>query len=251
MTPLTSRTERCTGLLATLVATNTVNPMGRPYGCTLPVERKAIEIIEELFQPHQGVVTLRRQPCNALHESLVIEWPANTGRSPGLFESHVDTVPADTWADRAWIPRTVGNRLVGLGACDDKGSLAAMLIAMLELLEQGIAPPRPIILLCAADEEYSQAGIKCFLDEYTGPLAYGVFGEPTQLRPVVQHKGTVRWDITVHGRGAHTSRPELGVNAITGMMDVIAELRIYQELLQARSYSKLDHYHPNPRRSYP
>jgi acetylornithine deacetylase len=52
--------------------------------------------------------------------------------------------------------------------------------------------------------------------------------------PVVQHKGTARWDITVHGRSAHTSRPELGVNAILGAMDLIRDLGVYQEELRSR-----------------
>jgi acetylornithine deacetylase len=94
-------------------------------------------------------------------------------------------------------------------------------------------------MLCAGDEEYAQTGINRFLEEFDGKLAYGIFGEPTNLCPVVQHKGTVRWDLTVHGRSAHTSRPELGVNAILGMMDVIAELRLYQESLQTRSANPL------------
>jgi acetylornithine deacetylase/succinyl-diaminopimelate desuccinylase-like protein len=157
-----------------------------------------------------------------------------------LFESHIDTVPAVAgWAEHAWSPRIEDHRLFGLGACDDKGCLTAMIVALLELLEQGRQPPRSVILVCAGDEEYAQTGIHRYLKDAAESLAYGVFGEPTQLFPVVQHKGTIRWDLTVHGRSAHTARPELGVNAIHGMMDVIAALKQYQEALQDRHANPL------------
>ena len=46
-------------------------------------------------------------------------------------------------------------------------------------------------------------------------LQGAVIGEPTDLDVVVAHKGAVRWRTTVHGKAAHTSRPDLGVNAIS------------------------------------
>ncbi|HMO84520.1 MAG TPA: M20/M25/M40 family metallo-hydrolase [Lacipirellulaceae bacterium] len=236
---MATRTRRAAELLARLVAIDTTNPMGRTPSRRAPVERDAIIAIEELLAPHADCVSLLRQPCSPQHESLIIRWPVASSRRPALFESHVDTVPGDAWADRAWRPRKVGDRLVGLGACDDKGSLTAMLLALVELLEQGVEPPRPIVLMAAGDEEYAQTGINRFLEEYPDPLAYGVFGEPTGLVPIVQHKGIVRWDITVHGRSAHTSRPELGLNAIVGMTEVIAELRAHEQTLQDRARSTL------------
>jgi acetylornithine deacetylase len=222
------------------VAIDTANPMGRPCHRATPIEREAIAVIERLFAPHSHRVTLTRQMCSPIHESLIVEWQVESDRQPAVFESHIDTVPPAThWADRAFSPRIVGDQLIGLGACDDKGCLTAMIIALIELLEQGTQPPRSIILVCAGDEEYAQTGIRRFLDQFVGGLAYGIFGEPTRLFPVVQHKGTVRWDITVRGRSAHTSRPELGVNAILGMVDVINELRLCQEALQKRTANPL------------
>jgi acetylornithine deacetylase len=47
----------------------------------------------------------------------------------------------------------------------------------------------------------------------------------------------VRWDIEVHGRSAHTSRPELGINAIRFAVEAIAELEVMQKELHTR--------HPN------
>ena len=162
---------------------------------------------------------------------ITLAGPAAQGTA--LFESHIDTVPAESWLDRALSPAISNGHVYGRGACDDKGCLTAMILALLEILEEGVDPPRTIVLVCAGDEEYAQTGIRHYVDQNRATLAYGIFGEPTRLQPVVQHKGTLRWDITVHGESAHTSRPDLGRNAILGMMEAIAALGDYQDHLQS------------------
>lgn len=229
------RVRRAADLLASLVRIDSINPMGRPYARPQPVEREAIETIERWFAPHAGRVALERQACGVCHENLAISLPGPNGAPTVLFESHIDTVPADDWADRGLSPRIEGGRLFGRGACDDKGCLSAMILALLEILEEGLRPPQSIVLLCAGDEEYAQTGILRYLKGDHPPFACAVFGEPTRMSPVVQHKGIARWDVTVHGKSAHTSRPELGTNAITGMVDVLGALRAYQDRLQAAS----------------
>jgi acetylornithine deacetylase len=168
---------------------------------------------------------MERQACSPIHESLLIIVPGKTDGPATLFESHADTVPADDWPDRAFTPRVQDGDVVGRGACDDKGPLAAMVLALCDLLRAGERPPQTVLLLAAGDEECGQTGIKTFADGTTRNIGRGVFGEPTSVRPVVQHKGTIRWDVTVRGKSAHSSQPELGKSAIEGMMRVIECLR--------------------------
>lgn len=228
--------DRAARLLSDLVALPTVNPMGRPYASKEPVERPAVDYIADLFARYPvGVTRLDPSP---MHQSLLVTVP---GRSPGpytLLESHLDTVPADEWIDRAFSPLQRDGRLFGRGACDDKGSVAAMILAVLEMLEAGQTPPLPVALLAAADEEHAQTGIRQFA-ALNYPLARAVIGEPTRLRPILQHKGVIRWDITVHGRSAHSSQPELGRDAIAGAMRVMAWLEEHQRRLGARFSSPL------------
>jgi acetylornithine deacetylase len=226
--------ERAATLLADLVALPTVNPMGRPRPVSEPVERPVVEYLERLFAGHP--VRRERQRCAPHHESLLVLLPGRRDAPWSLFESHIDTVPADDWFDRAFSPRLDGRTLYGRGACDDKGCLAAMALALLSLLEDGATPPCPVAFLAAGDEEHAQTGIKHFVSG-RAPVGRGVFGEPTGLVPVIQHKGTVRWDITTHGRSAHTSRPELGSNAILAMLDVIRAIGRAEAALQASSTS--------------
>ena len=227
---------RAQQILADLVALESVNPMGKPHAGPRAVEYEVARYLEALFQPYG--VELTPDPYSPLHENLLVRIP---GAQPGpatLFESHMDTGPADDWADRAFTPRVEGGVLYGRGACDDKGCLTAMALAALDLLESGVAPPQTVLFLAAGDEEYTQTGIKRFLAGGES-IARGVFGEPTEHIPIIQHKGTVRWDITVRGKSAHTARPELGTNAILGMVDVIDCIHTYQEKLRDRYWNPL------------
>ena len=179
-------------VLSDLIRFPTVNPMGNPYTSSDSVERCAIEYIAELFRPY-GVETIR-QRCSPNHENLLIKIPGKVKEPFTLIESHVDTVPADDWLQRA--------------------------------------------LLAAGDEEYAQTGIKYFAG-LGYALIRSVIGEATNLVPILQHAGTVRWDITVHGRSAHSSRPELGRNAITDAMHVIKKIEQAQERLRVKFHNPL------------
>ena len=212
-----------TRLVCDLVALPTVNPMGRPYSGALPVERPIVEYLERLFAPYG--VKMQRQKCSPIHESLLIIVPGKKAGSATLFESHADTVPADDWPDRAFTPRVEDGHVYGRGACDDKGPLAAMVLAVCDLLSAGERPTQAVLLLAAGDEECGQTGIKEFARADSWDVGRGVFGEPTSVMPVVQHKGTIRWDVTVRGRSAHSSQPELGRNAILDMFRIIDYLK--------------------------
>lgn len=224
--------EELANLLCDLIALRTVNPMGRPCDSSDPVERPVLDFLERLFSPFD--VKLERQRCSSIHENLLVTVPGRTTGLGTLFESHADTVPAEDWPERAFQPRRAGNRLFGRGACDDKGSLAAMVIALLEVLRTGEKPPQTVWLLAAGDEEYAQTGIKHFVAQHPQPMGRGIFGEPTECIPVVQHNGTIRWDTTVLGRSAHSSQPDLGRNAILDAMRLIAFLAQHQEHLRGR-----------------
>ncbi len=142
-----------------------------------------------------------------------------------LFDVHLDTVPLEPMED-AIQPRVVDGRLRARGACDTKGALAAALVALHRLAASGTPRHAEVLLLGSADEEYLKRGVAHAVaagvcEGVTGAIV----GEPTLLRPVIAHKGAVRWRITVHGKAAHTSRPENGVNAIYGMVEVIEGLR--------------------------
>ena len=134
-----------------------------------------------------------------------------TGTGPNiLWEGHLDTVQV-TGVVAPFDPRIEGGRLYGRGAVDDKGCLAAFMLALRELA--GAPLSANLTFLAASDEEYRFAGIRHHLAR-GGTYDLGVAGEPTNLRIVRACKGCVRWHVEVLGKAAHTAKPHEGVNAV-------------------------------------
>jgi acetylornithine deacetylase len=158
--------------------------------------------------------------------NVTVRLPATSGTERPrrlLFDVHLDTVPLDSMPD-ALVPRVEGGRMWGRGSCDTKGSLAAVLTAMGRLAGETRGRGAEVVLLGTVDEEYLKRGIA---HAVAGGLAAdaAIVGEPTNLRPIVAHKGAVRWRIVTRGKAAHTSRPENGNNAIYQMVEVVDFLR--------------------------
>ena len=142
-----------------------------------------------------------------------------------LFDIHLDTVPLEPMQD-ALTPTIKEGKLRARGACDTKGSMAAALVALQRLAASNTERHAEIWLLGTVDEEYLKRGATHAVSSgLVNGVTAAIVGEPTSLQPVIAHKGAVRWRIRVHGKAAHTSRPENGVNAIYGMVDVIEALR--------------------------
>jgi acetylornithine deacetylase len=159
------------------------------------------------------------------------------GRNPErrlVLEAHVDTAGVDNMTVPPFEPELRDNRLYGRGACDTKGGLAAMMHALLAVHKSGSLPSGDVWLAAVADEEYSYRGVLRLCEGLSATAA--VVAEPTDLRVVVASKGCFRWRLTVNGRAAHSSKPHLGVNAITLMARVILALEEEQEQLSSTKH---------------
>ena len=145
---------------------------------------------------------------------------------PGLILSgHMDVVPAEEpeWISDPFRLRRDGDRLYGRGASDMKGFLAAALAAVPRLL--ALQPKSPIHLAFSYDEEAGCRGVPHLiarLGELCAHPACAVIGEPSGLRAIRGHKGKAAARITIRGRAGHSSRPDLGLNAIHAMARVLA-----------------------------
>lgn len=142
-----------------------------------------------------------------------------TGRDSSrrlVFEAHTDTASAEGMAIPPFEPEIRDGRLYGRGACDTKAGLAAMLAS------RGEQPPAEVWIAATADEEHAYRGV---LKLCEGLVAEGaVVSEPTSMRLVVATKGCLRFRVHTRGHAAHSSKPELGVNAIVRMAGLIQAL---------------------------
>jgi acetylornithine deacetylase/succinyl-diaminopimelate desuccinylase len=200
MAPDPGRLKAC---LARLVAFRTENPPGEEAdaACWVGRELAATGCTVELAAIAPG-----RANVVAVLEN---------GPGPSLaFNSHLDVIPAgEGWSGDPFALREAGGRLVGRGACDAKGSIAAMVEAVRLLAAERSAWRGRLTAVFVADEEVGSTGAKRFAASGP-PVDRIVVGEPTDLVTVSAHKGCVRPRVRVAGRAAHSGRPDLGDNAV-------------------------------------
>src|SRR5439155_25829377 len=155
------------------------------------------------------------QPVLPKRSNLLVRLPAKgKARQRLLLAPHLDTVGGVEVPGALFTPRIKGGRVFGRGACDTKGSVAAMITALFELAEGRERPPHTEIVFAGLiDEESGQAGSRALASSvFKADLA--VVGEPTRLKLVTAHKGALWLRLETHGKAAHGARPELGRNAV-------------------------------------
>ena len=162
--------------------------------------------------------------------------PPDKVRQTILLAPHLDTVGAN---ESAFIPRRKNGRLHGRGACDTKGSVAAMLAALCELAAGNTRPQTTEIVFAGLiDEEHAQAGSRALAKDFAADLA--IVGEPTQLQIVTAHKGSLWLQLETRGRAAHGATPRLGRNAVLEMARVVGILETdYAAQLRRRKHPLL------------
>jgi len=149
-----------------------------------------------------------------------------------LLCGHTDVVPAAAtdWSGDPYDLRECNGRLIGRGVADMKGALAAKLLAA-ERYYHETDDPGEVILAFVVDEEHDGAGARALVDRGIDADA-AVIGEPTELEVCIAQKGVLRSHIVVHGRGAHSGRPDEGLNAIVGAARVVERLETLDATLR-------------------
>ena len=265
-----TRTEK---LLAELIALPSVNPAFVPFYAAASARqarpshpfagekrvadflasaaaRAGLEVEFQKVAPGRANVIARLRPPGKIRQTI-------------LLAPHLDTVGAD---DSQFVPRRKNGRLYGRGACDTKGSVAAMLTALCELANTKSRPQETEIVFAGlVDEENAQAGSRAFVGQAsslsserdsasrkklcTGFAGAGrqdacptlaIVGEPTRLQIVTAHKGSLWLQLETRGRAAHGATPQLGRNAVHEMARIVDALETdYAAQLRRRRHPLL------------
>jgi acetylornithine deacetylase/succinyl-diaminopimelate desuccinylase-like protein len=248
--------------LRELIQIPSINPMGREAVGPTIGEARLSDHLQSLCD-HLGWPWLR-QRVDPGRENLVAlvqgNPPAVEGGELILWDVHQDTVSADGMTVDPFAAEQRDGRVYGRGACDVKGSMAAMIAVLSRLGSAALRPARPTIVIAfTVNEEcgFTGAHALCRLWPQADdlPAAAGelnisggkvtsqmlfprrpdvaIVAEPTDLNVVVAHHGVVRWRCHVKGRAAHTSRPNEGVNAIYAMSRVVQAIEQYHHQLSS------------------
>ena len=139
-----------------------------------------------------------------------------------LLNGHVDTVPvAPGWTRDPFAAEIEGDRLYGLGANDNKASVAGLACAVADLAPA--PPPGRIVFAATCDEETGGDGLE-WLRPRLRSIAQAVVTEPTDFRVAIAQRGLVRLTARAIGKSAHASRPWEGENAISLAVEDVRRL---------------------------
>lgn len=150
------------------------------------------------------------------------------GGAPGpvlLLDGHLDTVgvePAEQWQTPPWSGVVRGGRILGRGASDMKGAVAAMAVGIAGL-ERTRLRGRVVVCGSVGEETTEGTALRPILDRFRPDAV--IIGEATSLAVAVGGRGRAEYGLQVEGRAAHASSPELGVSAVVLMAEVIRRIQ--------------------------
>jgi len=228
-----TRTEK---LLAELIALPSVNPAFLPARHPNAGEKRVADFLAATAA--RAGLEVELQPVRPGRANVLARLrPPQKVRRTILLAPHLDTVVAD---NSQFIPRRKNGRVYGRGACDTKGSVAAMLTALIELAAAGGRPRETEIVFAGLiDEEHWQAGSRALVEsKFRADLA--IVGEPTRLEVITAHKGSLWLELATRGKAAHGATPHLGRNAIHAMARAVDALETdYAKFLRRRRHPLL------------
>jgi putative selenium metabolism hydrolase len=178
------------------------------------------------------------------------------GSKPGpklVFDAHMDTVEVgdrEAWAHDPFGGEVSNGKLWGRGSTDDKGSLAAFVVALAALPRDSFSGE--VYAVGTVGEELLEGAALEYVLDAIQPDGV-VIGEPTDCRLGIGHKGRCRVIFTIKGKAAHSSSPEVGENAIEKAVEVIRRVRqvpLVEDPLLGHSVMEPIHINSKPSPSY-
>ncbi len=198
------------------------------------------ESVEELVAAHLSSICRQTDVEHELFEALpgrrnlIARFPA-PGRPKLLIMAHMDTVSAREM-NTPFSGEIKEGCLLGRGACDDKGPLAAAFAALINLKAENRG--FDTTFAATVDEECTMSGSRALaLRKPEFDLCLTL--EPTALRIIHAHKGVYRCRIICSGKACHSSQPEQGRNAIIAMYDIMTDLQMLEFKLRQHTDREL------------
>jgi succinyl-diaminopimelate desuccinylase len=206
-------------LTTRLVQTPTENPPGN--------EKAAAQFLKPLLSKMGFKIKTVLSPKGRWN--LIAEKRWGKGGRTLIFNGHLDVVPArdpSQWKYPPFQGKLSNGRIYGRGASDMKSGIASFIhaLSMIDRSKFHFHQGAIILHLVSDEESHGHQGMG-FLTQKGGIQGdAALVGEPTNLHPVIAHKGALWLRISTFGKSAHSARPHLGINAIEKMMKLMDRL---------------------------
>ena len=198
----------------------------------LGLRAELVPIPEEITADPEYTHSDNRQPYAGRCNLVVRLVGEGSGRSL-ILNAHNDVVPAGEWAE-AFSPQLEGDVVVGRGASDCKGDVAAMYLIARAIKEFGIRLVGDLELQVVIEEEVGGNGSLALIRQ--GHRADGVVVmEGSDLKLHSANRGVVWFRATVEGRPVHMGKIREGVSAIDETYGLIQIWRRLEERIIAES----------------
>jgi acetylornithine deacetylase len=163
--------------------------------------------------------------------NILVAVPGTGGGRSALLNTHTDVVPAPARMFEA----TVDDGVVrGRGACDAKGQVVTLVLALRAMRELGLELAGDVEAQFVVEEEAGGNGSLALLAAGRKAEAAVVL-EPTGLIPRSANRGAAWFRLTVDGRSVHMGRYEEGVSACDEFAALLPVLREYEAGLRRAS----------------
>ena len=210
-------------LLQAIVRIPSVNPEGDP-GTESPGEQALAEWLAGWMRGEFPGARVELRDVLPGRPNLVVRFSDSGGEKRRLlFAPHTDTVSVRGMTIDPFGGEMREGRIWGRGACDTKGTMAAMLWALREMRDALPALGCEVWFAGLCGEEAGQHGARSLAAQEK--FDFVIAGEPTGLDAVVALKGALWLTLTLRGRAVHAAEPHRGDNAIYKMADVLRFIR--------------------------
>lgn len=186
-------------------------------------EKDVAQLVEQHLRSG-GIESIERDPAGNVIARI------GNGNGPTLlYDAHMDTVyPSDEpWPHDPRSAVVEDGILYGLGACDMKGSIAAMVYAARQLAQMEAELSGNLVLVFVVQKEPCEGcALKYVVENQNITPDWVVLGEPSNLDIMRGHRGRVLFKITVQGKSSHAANPDMGINAVTAAARLIFSIEL-------------------------
>ena len=208
-------------ILQNMIKIPTENPIGET--------KSLVDYLFSLFPNEKGfrkkIITNQKDGVE-LH-NLVVE--LGSGQQKIVLCGHLDTVPAGSksnWTHNPFVGIIQDGKVYGRGSADMKGGVVSIIGVLFNFLDkQDFLKKYTLVFAATADEEAGMSGAEAL--EEAGVMKDSVLliiPEATNLNVGIAEKGVTWVKLLVHGKQAHGSMPEQGINAIEAAASLYSQL---------------------------